>query len=56
MSALLALLAALVLGLGVPPHGAFHRVVTPAAPAGGSAAPAHRVVVSPMDVFGGPGM
>ncbi|MEA2666661.1 MAG: hypothetical protein QOI11_3605 [Candidatus Eremiobacteraeota bacterium] len=60
MSSLFALLAALVLGLAVPHGAGNHRTVAPATPGAGSspgaAAPTHRVVVRPMDVFGGPGM
>lgn len=55
MSSLLALLAAVVLGLAVPQGAGSHRAVAPATTAGAPAA-SHRVVVKPLDVFGGPGM
>jgi hypothetical protein len=60
MSALLASFAAIVLGLAAPHGVGTHRVVAPATAGSGSptgaAAPSHRVVVKPLDVFGGPGM
>jgi hypothetical protein len=57
MSALLALLSALVMGLSVHPGTAAHQAVAPRAnPAAASPVSAHRAAVRPMDVFGGPGM
>jgi hypothetical protein len=59
MSSLLALFAALVLGLSVPSGTAFHRGIAPNTTGGSSAgtpAATHRSVARPMDVFGGPGM
>lgn len=65
MSSLLALFAALALGLTGPSGSAAHRTaVAPHGSAGSSGTSTvrgadpttHRVVVKPLDVFGGPGM
>ncbi len=60
MTSLLTLLAATILALSVAPGGAHRHMTAPANTIGDSparsAAPAHRIVVTPLDVLGGPGM